>query len=168
VEFRILGPIEVIADDGARLALGGNGPRTLLAALLLEPGRVVTRDRLVSGLWETPTATASHAVEVYVSRLRYTPRPCADAATPWSRGRLLRRLETGAAEIPAPAIASPRGAAGRVDGVVGDTCDTTCVLRFTRRRGAGRRTDETAERLSRARGSGSPRVRRRARAGRRG
>lgn len=72
MEFRILGPIEVVDDDGEILALGGNGPRALLAALLLEHGRAVTRDRLVAGLWETPPATASHAVEVYVSRLRRT------------------------------------------------------------------------------------------------
>lgn len=72
MEFRILGPIEVIADDGEALALGGTGPRALLAALLLETGRTVTRDRLVAALWESPPPSASHAVEVYASRLRRT------------------------------------------------------------------------------------------------
>lgn len=70
MEFRVLGPIEVVDENGESLALGGTGPRALLAALLLEPGRAVTRDRLVAALWDAPPATASHAVEVYVSRLR--------------------------------------------------------------------------------------------------
>lgn len=72
VEFRILGPIEVIGDDGESLVLGGTGPRALVAALLLETGRAVTRDRLVAALWESPPTSAAHAVEVYASRLRRT------------------------------------------------------------------------------------------------
>jgi DNA-binding SARP family transcriptional activator len=70
VEFRILGPIEVVGDDGEHAALGGSRPRALLASLLLQPGRAVNRDSLIRGLWDVPPATASHAVEVYVSRLR--------------------------------------------------------------------------------------------------
>ena len=72
MEFRILGPIEVVGDDGHSLPLGGSRSRALLAALLLEPGRAVTRERLIDGLWATPPATASHALEVCASRLRRT------------------------------------------------------------------------------------------------
>jgi DNA-binding SARP family transcriptional activator len=72
MEFRILGPIEAVGPDGASLALGGNGPRALLAALLLQQGLAVTRDRLVEALWEAPPESAPHAIEVYVSRLRRT------------------------------------------------------------------------------------------------
>jgi DNA-binding SARP family transcriptional activator len=72
VEFRVLGPIEVIDDDGHSLALGGTRPRALLAALVLESGRAITRDALIAGLWETPPPSASHAVEVYASKLRKT------------------------------------------------------------------------------------------------
>src|SRR6185503_7335292 len=46
-------------------------PRTLFAALALEPGRVVSVDRLVEALWPgDPPETAAHAVQVYVSQLR--------------------------------------------------------------------------------------------------
>jgi DNA-binding SARP family transcriptional activator len=72
VEFRILGPIEVVGDGGESLALGGSQSRALLAALLLEPGRAVTRERLIDGLWAAPPPTASHGLEVSVSRLRRT------------------------------------------------------------------------------------------------
>ena len=72
LEFRVLGPIEVVAENGESLALGGNGPRALLAALLLQEGRVVPRDWLIEALWQWPPPSASHAVEVYVSRLRST------------------------------------------------------------------------------------------------
>ena len=70
MEFRILGAIEVVGDDGEHAALGGSRSRALLASLLLQPGLAVSRDSLIRGLWEVPPASASHAVEVYVSRLR--------------------------------------------------------------------------------------------------
>ena len=70
VELRLLGPIEV-ERDGAASALGGQKPRALLAVLALEPGRVVSVDRLVEALWPgDPPETAAHAVQVYVSQLR--------------------------------------------------------------------------------------------------
>ena len=70
VELRLLGPIEV-GRDGAPSALGGQKPRALLAVLALEPGRVVSVDRLVEALWPgEPPETAAHAVQVYVSQLR--------------------------------------------------------------------------------------------------
>lgn len=72
MEFRILGPIEVVGDGGESLALGGSRSRALLAALLLQPGHAVTRDALIDGLWASPPASASHALEVCASRLRGT------------------------------------------------------------------------------------------------
>jgi DNA-binding SARP family transcriptional activator/tetratricopeptide (TPR) repeat protein len=70
MEFRLLGPIEVVV--GAEpLALGGAKIRTLLAALLLEPGRVVATDRLVDIIWDDdPPATARALIQSYVSALR--------------------------------------------------------------------------------------------------
>ena len=44
MEFRILGPLEVVGDDGP-LALGGVRQRALLADLLLHAGSVVPTDR---------------------------------------------------------------------------------------------------------------------------
>ena len=50
LDFRILGPLEV-SDETGPIALGGQRQRALLAALLLEAGRVVPTDRLVDLLW---------------------------------------------------------------------------------------------------------------------
>jgi len=49
-EYRLLGPLEVRAGDGP-LPLGGRKQRALLALLLLNANRVVSRERLVDGLW---------------------------------------------------------------------------------------------------------------------
>ena len=70
MDFRILGPLEVLSD-GRALDLGGRKQRTLLALLLLEANKVVSRDRLIDGLWEEePPKTAQKALQVYVSQLR--------------------------------------------------------------------------------------------------
>ncbi|WP_371619446.1 BTAD domain-containing putative transcriptional regulator [Streptomyces sp. NBC_00454] len=70
MEFRLLGPVEVVRG-GKQLALGGPKPRTLLAALLLARGRVVSVDRLVDQVWsEEPPSTARALVQTYVSSLR--------------------------------------------------------------------------------------------------
>ena len=45
VAFRVLGPVEVVAD-GTSLALGGRRQRTLLALLLTTPGQPISADRL--------------------------------------------------------------------------------------------------------------------------
>ncbi|MFJ7213423.1 AfsR/SARP family transcriptional regulator [Amycolatopsis sp. NPDC098790] len=70
MEFRLLGPVEV-ADGTGPLALGGTKIRTLLAALLLEPGRVLATDRLVDIIWDDePPPTARALIQTYVSTLR--------------------------------------------------------------------------------------------------
>jgi DNA-binding SARP family transcriptional activator len=70
VDYRILGPLEAWAGD-RRLSLGGPRQRALLAILLLHAGEVVSTDRLIDELWgDRPPATASNAVQVYVSQLR--------------------------------------------------------------------------------------------------
>ena len=70
LEFRVLGPLQVL-DDGRALALGGQKQRGVLALLLLERNRVVPRDRLVDALWsDDPPASAANSVQVYVSKLR--------------------------------------------------------------------------------------------------
>jgi DNA-binding SARP family transcriptional activator len=70
IEIRLLGPLEALRG-GRPVSLGGATPRALLAVLALEPGRVVSVDRLLESLWpgEAPD-TATHAIQVYVSRLR--------------------------------------------------------------------------------------------------
>src|SRR3954447_18976061 len=69
-QFTLLGPLSV-RRDGEPAAIGGQKPRALLAALLLEPNRVVSRDQLIDALWgETPPDTARNTIQVYVSQLR--------------------------------------------------------------------------------------------------
>ena len=70
VQFLVLGPLEV--RDGERiLPLGGAKQRAALAILLLNRNRVVSRDRLVDGVWgDVPPTTAAHTLETYISRLR--------------------------------------------------------------------------------------------------
>ena len=70
MEFRLLGGLEVL-DGGRKLTLGSPQQRTLLVTLLLNAGRTVPVLDLVDAIWpERPPASASHAIEVYVSRLR--------------------------------------------------------------------------------------------------
>ena len=70
MEFRILGPLEVISD-GRSVDLGGAKQRALLAVLLLHPNEVVSQDRLIDALWEdSPPDTAQKALQVHISKLR--------------------------------------------------------------------------------------------------
>ena len=70
MEFRLLGPLEVLDGDRA-VAIGGGKRRALLALLLLHANEVVSADRLIDELWgERPPATAAKGLQVYVSQLR--------------------------------------------------------------------------------------------------
>jgi len=69
-EFRVLGPLEALAD-GSALKLGGARPRAVLAVLLLNAGQVVSASRLIDEVWaEEPPDTAANLVQGYVSQLR--------------------------------------------------------------------------------------------------
>jgi DNA-binding SARP family transcriptional activator len=70
MQFRMLGPLEVQVDEGWS---GINAPkwRTVLAVLLLQPGEVVSTDRLISEVWPDKTPNrATNLISVYVHRLR--------------------------------------------------------------------------------------------------
>jgi DNA-binding SARP family transcriptional activator len=70
MEFRLLGPLEVI-EHGRSLGLGGIKQRSLLAVLLLHANQVVSADRLIDELWgDAPPPTAAKSLQVHVSRLR--------------------------------------------------------------------------------------------------
>jgi DNA-binding SARP family transcriptional activator len=70
MDFRILGPLEVL-EDGRRLELAGSKSRALLALLLLHANETVTRDRLIDDLWgEHAPAGAAKTLQMHVSRLR--------------------------------------------------------------------------------------------------
>ena len=72
MEFRILGPLEVVEDDEP-VALGTLKERLVLGVLLLHANEFVSRERLIDDLWgEAPPPTARKAVNVYLSKLRKT------------------------------------------------------------------------------------------------
>jgi DNA-binding SARP family transcriptional activator/Tfp pilus assembly protein PilF len=70
MRFRMLGPLEVQVD-GSWSGVNAAKWRTVLAVLLLQPGQVVSTERLITEVWpeETP-ARATNLVSVYVHRLR--------------------------------------------------------------------------------------------------
>jgi DNA-binding SARP family transcriptional activator len=71
MDFRLLGPLEVVAERDQPVALGGVKQRSLLAVLLLQANEVVSTDRLIDQLWgAAPPATADKSIQNYVSRLR--------------------------------------------------------------------------------------------------
>ncbi|UBU17907.1 AfsR/SARP family transcriptional regulator [Nonomuraea gerenzanensis] len=77
VEFRLLGPVGVW-HAGRRLGPATPQQRTVLAMLLLEPGRPVPVARLETALWGSePPESARNAVQGHISRLRrlLTPFP---------------------------------------------------------------------------------------------
>jgi DNA-binding SARP family transcriptional activator len=70
LEYRLLGPLEVVGEGGP-LALGGQRQRALLAALLLEAGRVVSTDRLVELVYGgDPPRTATTSLQNAIAGLR--------------------------------------------------------------------------------------------------
>jgi DNA-binding SARP family transcriptional activator/streptogramin lyase len=70
MEFRILGPLEVV-DDGRPVVLQRGKQLALLAYLLLHPNQLVSADRLIDALWgEQPPPTAAKILQNAVSQLR--------------------------------------------------------------------------------------------------
>jgi DNA-binding SARP family transcriptional activator len=70
VEFRILGPLEIL-DGELMLPLGGAKRRAVAALLLLEANRVVPSERLIDGVWgDDPPAAAAGSLQNHVLRLR--------------------------------------------------------------------------------------------------
>ena len=79
--FRILGPLEVVSDEGA-IALGGRKQRASLAILLLSANQVVSVERLAEDLYAgAPPITAVTQVQRQISSLRKTLGPQAGIDT---------------------------------------------------------------------------------------
>ncbi len=70
IRFRLLGPVEVRAGEDWR-GIGAPKWRSVLAALLIYPGQMVSAETLIGELWrDEPPARAANLVSIYVLRLR--------------------------------------------------------------------------------------------------
>ena len=86
MEVRLLGPVEIWADDRP-VELGPPQRRHTLAALAVDAGRPVTIDALAARVWDDPPPAAARVLQVHITHLR---RLLASAGgTP--PARLLRR-----------------------------------------------------------------------------
>ncbi len=76
MEVRVLGPCDVIDDEGRTLALGGAKQRSVLAMLALQPNSALSVDAIAEGVWgeEIPDRYVQN-VQVYVSTLRKLIEP---------------------------------------------------------------------------------------------
>jgi YVTN family beta-propeller protein len=123
VEFRILGPLEVVEHDRP-VVVGAPKVRALLAVLVLHRGEVVSIDRLIDALWgERASPTAARTVQVYVSNLR---KALGDGLLV-TRGRgYMLRVESGQVDADRFEALAARG--GRALGE-GDALTAAAVLR---------------------------------------
>jgi DNA-binding SARP family transcriptional activator len=91
VEFRILGPVEVVRD-GSSTRIGSPTQRTLLALLLRQPNEIVSTDRIIDVLWPDDPAEGRRKLWFHVSKLRTTLAP---AGTDGAMGAMLSTRATG-------------------------------------------------------------------------
>jgi DNA-binding SARP family transcriptional activator/tetratricopeptide (TPR) repeat protein len=82
LEFRVLGPVEVVLD-GVASRIGSPIQRTLLALLLMHPNQVVSTDQIVEVLWPDNPLGARRKLWFHVSKLRgiLQPSGAAEAAS---------------------------------------------------------------------------------------
>jgi len=82
VQIRLLGPVEVIDDNGAPVPLASVRQRLLVAGLCLRAGEVISPDALVELLWgDALPADPTAALQSQVSRLRRRLGPDAPITT---------------------------------------------------------------------------------------
>ena len=135
LSVQLLGPMEVHLD-GAPVDLGGPQQRAVIAHLALEPGHVVSVERLIDRLWgDEPPRTPLGTLQSYVSRLRRALEPKRAAGAPAevlvseAPGYLLR-VEPAQVDIhrfrslvddarTAAAAGDHAGALARLDGALG-------------------------------------------------
>jgi DNA-binding SARP family transcriptional activator len=82
VEFRVLGPLEVVVD-GRASAPSGAKERAVLARLLIDPGRPVSTDALLEAAWpDRPGRGAGTSLQVRLTHLRSFLEPDRDRGAP--------------------------------------------------------------------------------------
>ena len=70
MEFRVLGPLEVV-DRGTPVKLTAPLHRSLLAALLLRRGEALSAELLIEALWGSrPPESAPSLLRLYISQVR--------------------------------------------------------------------------------------------------
>ena len=70
VIFKLFGSVGLV-KDGRLVAIQGGRQRTLLATLLINSGKVVTKEQFFEELWEgRPIAKANNALQALITRLR--------------------------------------------------------------------------------------------------
>ena len=70
MDFRLLGPLEVLRD-GVPVRIAAGKQRALLAILLLNANRTVSREQLIDALWGENVPDSAHKmVQIHVSQLR--------------------------------------------------------------------------------------------------
>jgi predicted ATPase/DNA-binding SARP family transcriptional activator len=99
VDFRILGPLAVVDDDGHDVPVPGARLRALLALVIVRAGDTVSADRLADDLWgDDLPAGWNNALQSLVSKLRRTVDPASSLLMTDSHGY---RLELAPEQIDA-------------------------------------------------------------------
>ena len=76
MEFRVLGPLEILDDAGGVIHLRPAKERALLLGLLLHANEVVSSGRLIEYIWgEQQPESAANVIQTYVSHLRRLLHP---------------------------------------------------------------------------------------------
>lgn len=70
MEIRVLGPFEMITDDGQLMDVGGHLSQALLVALALAEGHLVPADQLLDQIWPGAGLGDRNRLQVHISRLR--------------------------------------------------------------------------------------------------
>ncbi len=78
MDFRILGPVEVL-DSDEPVDIGPRQQRALLALLIANMNRVVSTDRILEDLWPEDSLGKEKTLWVYISRLRSALEPDREA-----------------------------------------------------------------------------------------
>jgi DNA-binding SARP family transcriptional activator len=93
LDFRVLGPVEVVDEAGVPLDLGSPKQRAVLVLLLVNAPNVVPLDQLIDRLWrDEPPSSATGTLQAYISQLRKILEPGRSPRTP---ARVLRTREPG-------------------------------------------------------------------------
>ena len=76
MEFRVLGPLEILDDSGGVVHLRAAKERSLFLSLLLRANEVVSSERLIDDIWgEQRPESAANVIQTYISHLRRLLQP---------------------------------------------------------------------------------------------